>query len=129
MAFIMGYGGTVTLNIDAGGAVTFPVRNISVNHERQALDITQLSDYQEKRAPGRYRRTASFDMMAQDSTSDNALRAHIVPSSLANALNRTATLVFSNASISYTIIGFVTSATRTDDGTGPGTWSITLEEA
>lgn len=129
MAFIMGYGGTVTLNIDGGGVVTYPVRNISVNHERQSLDITQLSDYQEKRAPGRYRRTASFDMIAQDSTTDNALRSHVVPSSLANALNRTATLVFSNASISYTIVGFVTSATRTDDGTGPGTWSITLEEA
>jgi hypothetical protein len=129
MAFIMGYGGTVTLNIDGGGVVTYPARNISVNHERQALDITQLSDYQEKRAPGRYRRTASFDMIAQDGSTDSALRSHIVPSSLANALNRTATLAFANASITYTIVGFITSATRTDDGTGPGIWSITLEEA
>lgn len=129
MAFIMGYGGQVTLNIDAGGAVTFPVRNISVNHERQALDITQLSDYQEKRAPGRYRRTASFDMIAQDGSSDNALRAHVVPTSLANALNRTATLAFANGGVTYTVVGFITSATRTDDGTGPGIWSITLEES
>lgn len=129
MALIPGYGGTVQLNIDGGGLLTFPVKNISITIERASIDVTQLSDYQEKRAPGRYRRTASFDMMAQDSSTDNGLRSHIVPSSLANAINRTLTLSWANSSITYTLTGHTTSANRTEDGTGPAMWSITVEEA
>lgn len=129
MALIPGYGGTVQLNIDGGGLVTFPIKNISINVERSSIDVTQLSDFAEKRAPGRYRRTASFDMMAQDSTTDNAVRSHIVPANLAAAINRTMTISWSNSSITYTLTGHTTSASRSEDGTGPGMWSITVEEA
>jgi hypothetical protein len=94
------------------------------------LDVTQLSDFREKRAPGRFRRSASFDMMAQDSTTDDALRAHLFPTTLANTVNRTLTLVFTDqGNIAYTITGHLVSASRSDDGTGPAMWSLSLDEA
>ena len=130
MAIITGYGGTVTLNFQSSSAIAFPVRNISINFERASIDTTQLSDFREKRAPGRVRRTATFDMMAQDSTTDNALRLHMFPTTLAEATARSVALAFvDQASISYNITGHLTSASRSDDGTGPGMWSLTLEEA
>ena len=130
MALITGYGGTVTLNFQSSSAIAFPVRNISINFERASIDTTQLSDFREKRAPGRVRRTATFDMMAQDSTTDNALRLHMVPTTLAEAVGRSVALAFlDQGSISYNITGHLTSASRSDDGTGPGMWSLTLEEA
>jgi hypothetical protein len=130
MAIIAGYGGTVTLNFQSSTAVTFPVRNVQISFERASIDITQLSDFREKRAPGRIRRTATFDMMAQDSTTDNALRTHLYPANLADAVNRSVALAFTDqGSIAYTITGHLTSASRQDDGTGPGMWSLTLEEA
>jgi hypothetical protein len=130
MATIVGFGGTVTMNIDSGGVVTRPVRNITVSFERASLDVTQLSDFREKRAPGRFRRSASFDMMAQDSTTDDALRAHLFPTTLANTVNRTLTLVFTDqGNIAYTITGHLVSASRSDDGTGPAMWSLSLDEA
>jgi hypothetical protein len=130
MALIAGYGGTVTLNFQTSSAILFPVRNISINFERASIDTTQLSDFREKRSPGRVRRTATFDMMAQDSTTDNALRLHMVPSTLAEAVGRSVALAFlDQGQISYNITGHLTSASRSDDGTGPGMWSLTLEEA
>jgi hypothetical protein len=129
MALIPGYGGTVSLSIDGGGSVAFPVKNISITIERTSIDVTQLSDFREKRAPGRYRRTASFDMMAQDQQSDDGLRGHVVPANLANAINRTLTLTWANSSITYTLTGHTTSASRSEDGTGVAMWSITVEEA
>lgn len=130
MAIIAGYGGTVSMNIDSGGAVTFPVRNIAVSYERASLDVTQLSDFREKRAPGRIRRSVTFDMMAQDSTTDNALRAHLFPTTLANAVNRSVALTFTDqGSIAYTITGHLVSAQRSDDGTGPAMWSLSMDEA
>jgi len=130
MAVIAGYGGTVTLNFQSGTAAAFPVRNIAINFERSSIDMTQLSDFREKRAPGRVRRTATFDMMAQNSTTDDALRLHMFPTTLAEAVGRSVVLVFTDqGSKAYTITGHLTSASRSDDGTGPGMWSLTLEEA
>ena len=130
MATIIGFGGTVTLNFNAGGATTFPVRNISVSFERDSLDVTQLSDFRMKRAPGRFRRTASFEMMAQDSSTDNALRTHLYPTTLADTVNRSVVLTFTDqGSIAYTLTGHLTSASRTDDGSGPGVWSLSMDEA
>jgi len=130
MALILGYGGSVSLNFQAGGNVTFPVRNVSVSFERGSLDVTQLSDFREKRAPGRYRRTATFDMIAQDGTTDNALRTHMAPTSVGDAQNRSVVLSWTDAGgVAYSITGHLTNATRADDGTGPGAWSLTLEEA
>jgi hypothetical protein len=132
MATIIGFGGTVSLNFNAGGASTFPVRNISVSFERDSLDVTILSDFRMKRAPGRFRRTATFEMLAQDSSTDNALRTHLYPTTLADTLNRSVVLVFTDQGspgISYTLTGHLTGASRTDDGSGPGVWSLSMDEA
>ncbi len=130
MATIIGFGGTVTLNFNAGGATTFPVRNISVSFERDSLDVTQLSDFRMKRAPGRFRRTATFEMMAQDSSTDDALRLHLYPTTLAETVNRSVVLAFTDqGSIAYTFTGHLTGASRTDDGSGPGVWSLSMDEA
>jgi len=130
MALIAGFGGTLTLNFNGAGAVTVPVRNVTISYERSTLDVTQLSDYIEKRKPGRVRRTATFDMMASDATTDNVIREHMYPTTLANALNRSVALSYTDSgSIAYTITGHLTSASRSDDGTGPGMWSLSLEEA
>lgn len=130
MATIVGFGGTVSMNIQSGGSSTRPVRNIALSFERSSLDVTQLSDFREKRAPGRIRRTATFDMMAQDGATDDALRTHLFPTTLADAVNRTLTLAWTDqGGIAYTMTGHLVSAQRSDDGTGPGMWSLSLEEA
>jgi len=134
MAYIAGYGGSVTLAIGAAGSlpagVTHPVRNIQLQIERASLDVTLVSDWREKRMPGRVRRTATFDMIAQDGTSDDLMREHIYPTSLANAVNRAMTLVFTDqGSKAYTLTGHIVSAARTDDGNGAVIWSLTLEES
>jgi hypothetical protein len=130
MALIAGFGGTLTLSFNAGTAITVPVKNVTISYERSTLDVTQLSDYIEKRKPGRVRRTATFDMMASDSTTDDVIRDHMYPNTLANALNRSVALSYTDSSsIAYTITGHLTSASRSDDGTGPGMWSLSLEEA
>lgn len=130
MALILGYGGSVSLNFQSAGAVTFPARNVSVSYERSSIDTTQLSDYREKRAPGRWRRTATFDMIAQDGNADDAVRSHMTPSTVGDTQNRTVVLSWTDAgSKVYTMTGHITSAARSDDGSGPATWSITLEEA
>ena len=129
MAIIAGYGGTFTLNFQSGGAVSYPAKNITISFARSSLDVTTIADYQEKRAPGRFSRTATFDVLAQTSTADDNIRGHMNPSSLALAVAVTCTLTYvDQGAITYSIVGHLTSATRTDDGTGPGMWSLTLEE-
>ena len=66
MGYVFGYGGAVTLNFNAGGAATYPVRNIQVATERASLDVTLVSDYREKRVPGRVRRTESGELSSAD---------------------------------------------------------------
>jgi hypothetical protein len=130
MALISGYGGSVTLNFNAAGASTFPIKNVSVQFERSSIDVTQLSDFREKRAPGRVRRTVTFDMMAQDGSTDNALRTHLYPTTLSDAVNRSVVVTFTDqGSIAYAITGHIVSASRSDDGTQAGMWNVSVEEA
>jgi hypothetical protein len=130
MPYIMGYGGTVSLNFNSGGSTTWPVRNIQLQVERASLDVTLVSDWREKRVPGRVRRTVSFDLLAQDASTDDPVREHIYPTSLANAVNRSVIVSFSDqAGKAYTITGHITSASRTDDGTGAVVWSLSVDEA
>jgi len=130
MPYIMGYGGTVSLNFNSGGSTTWPVRNIQLQVERASLDVTLVSDWREKRVPGRVRRTLSFDLLAQDAATDDPVREHIYPTSLANAVNRSVVVAFSDqAGKAYTITGHITSASRTDDGTGAAVWSLSVDEA
>ena len=129
MALIAGYGGTVAFS----GTSAVACRSVTITQERASLDVTQLGDYIEKRAAGRARQSGSLTLYRQDGTVDNALRAHILPTSLTNAVTTTATLTFtytdqgSQAYGSWNII--ITSATLTDDGTGAATWELTFERA
>jgi hypothetical protein len=130
MALISGYGGTVNLAFQSASGAVFPIKNISVQYERASIDITQLSDFREKRAPGRVRRTVTFDMMAQNSTTDDALRTHLYPTTLADAVNRSVVVTFTDqGSIVYAITGHIVSASRSDDGTQAGMWNVSVEEA
>lgn len=130
MPYVFGYGGSVTMVLNGAGPATVPVRNIQLSYERQSLDVTLVSDFREKRVPGRVRRTVSFDMIVEDGTQNNPLRDHIYPTSLANAQDRTITLTYTDESaFAYTITGHIVSATRTDDGSGIATWSCQMDEA
>lgn len=130
MAITPGYGGALSLTFQgATTAAAYPAKNITFTHSRTSLDATGLSDFVEKRLPGRIQRSATFDCMA-DGTLDVAIRTHMNPTSIADAQNRTVAFSYTDkGAIAYTITGHITSATRTDDGSGPGMWSITVEEA
>lgn len=133
MALISGYGGTVTFS----GQTTVKCKSLTMNWERDSLDITTVSDFQMKRLPGRFRRSGTMTLFRQDTTVDDAIRTHIQPSTLAEAT--TAVLTFKyvdQGNISYDVIGSgttamniqITSASFTDDGTGVATWDLTWEE-
>jgi len=129
MAITPGYGGALTLSFQSATAATYYAKNVTFSHSRSSLDSTSLTDFAEKRMPGRIQRSVTFDCMA-DSSLDVAIRAHMNPTSIADAQNRTVAFSYTDkGSIVYTITGHITSATRTDDGSGPGMWSMTLEEA
>jgi hypothetical protein len=129
MAITPGYGGALTLNFQSSSATTYFAKNVTFSHSRSSLDSTSLADFAEKRMPGRIQRSATFDCMA-DSTLDVAIRAHMNPTTVADAQNRSVAFSYTDkGGLVYTITGHLTSATRTDDGSGPGMWSMTLEEA
>jgi hypothetical protein len=127
MAITPGYGGSLSLNF--GTAATYFAKNVTFSHSRTSLDATSLSDFVEKRMPGRIQRSATFDCMA-DSTLDVAIRSHMNPTTVALAQGASVTFTYTDkGSLAYQLTGHITSATRTDDGSGPGMWSITVEEA
>lgn len=127
MALIAGYGGTLSF----GGTSTAACRSITINQERTALDVTQIGDWIEKRAAGRARQTGSMTLYRQDGAVDSALRNHILPTTLANAVTNNASLSFTytdQGTISYGAWNImITSATLTDDGTGAAMWELTFE--
>jgi len=129
MAITPGYGGALTLNFQSSTAIPYAAKNVSFSHSRSSLDSTSLGDFTEKRMPGRIQRSVTFDCMA-DSGLDVAIRTHMNPATIAAA--QAVTVAFSytdKGGLAYTIVGHLTSATRTDDGSGPGMWSMTLEES
>jgi hypothetical protein len=129
MAITPGYGGALTLNFQSSSAATYFAKNVTFSHSRSSLDSTSLADFAEKRMPGRIQRSVTFDCMA-DSGLDVAIRAHMNPTSIADAQNRTVAFSYTDkGSVAYVLTGHITSATRTDDGSGPGMWSISVEEA
>lgn len=130
MPYVFGYGGFVELAWNGAVKVTAPVRNIQITTERASLDVTLVSDFREKRVPGRVRRTVSFDLIVEDGTANNALRDHIYPTSLANAQDRSVVLTYTDESAqTYSVTGHLVSASRTDDGSGIATWSCQMDEA
>ena len=129
MAITPGYGGALTLTLDGSANATYLAKNVTFSHSRTSLDSTSLSDFREKRMPGRIQRSATFDCMA-DSALDVAIRTHMNPTTVALAQGVSCTFSYTDkGSLAYSLVGHMTSATRTDDGSGPGMWSITVEEA
>tara|TARA_R110000868_G_scaffold162715_2_gene394161 strand:+ start:40 stop:429 length:390 start_codon:yes stop_codon:yes gene_type:complete len=129
MAITPGYGGSLSLTLDGGTIATYFAKNVTFSHSRTSLDSTSLSDFREKRMPGRIQRSATFDCMA-DSSLDAAIRTHMNPTTIALAQGVSCVFTYTDkGALAYTLTGHMTSATRTDDGSGPGMWSITVEEA
>lgn len=129
MAITPGYGGALTLSFQSATAATYLAKNVTFSHSRTSLDVTSLGDFKEKRLPGRIQRSATFDCIA-DGALDDAIRAHMNPTTIAEAQNRAVAFSYTDMGGEvYLITGHLTSATRTDDGSGPGMWSMTLEEA
>lgn len=133
MALIAGYGGTVTFS----GTSAVACRSVTINFERASYDVTQLGDFREKRAPGRVRRFGTLTVYRQDSTTDDTLRAHLMPVDLSAAKAAVLTFKYADSSgILYDEYGsgtgdiniHLTAATLTDDGTGAAMWELSWEE-
>lgn len=133
MALIAGYGGTVAFS----GQSSVACRSVTINFERSSFDVTQLGDYREKRAPGRVRRFGTLTLYRQDSTVDDSIRSHMMPTSLANATGAVLTFKYTDSgSVLYDEYGsgtgsidiHITSASLTDDGTGAAMWELSWEE-
>lgn len=125
MALIAGYGGTVTFS----GQSSTKAKSITINMERDSLDITQIGDWITKRAAGRVRRSGNLTLY-RDTASDTALKSHMFPTTLAGAATATLTLAYTDqGSIAYASMNVhITSATISDDGTGAAMWELTWEE-
>lgn len=133
MALITGFGGTLTFS----GQSTVAVRSFTMNIEKASLDVTTLSDFREKRLPGRVRRSGTLTLYRQDGTIDNTLRAHLLPADVAGTVAATLTLKYvDQGAQSYDEFGagnaafniHITSASFTDDGSGPAMWELSWEE-
>lgn len=133
MALIHGFGGTLTFS----GTSTVAVRSFTMNIEKASLDVTTLSDFREKRLPGRVRRSGTLTLYRQDGTIDDTLRAHLMPADVAGTVAATLTLKYvDQGTKSYDEFGagtnafniHITSASFTDDGTGPAMWELSWEE-
>ena len=163
MALITGFGGTLTFS----GQSTVAVRSFTMNIEKASLDVTTLSDFREKRLPGRVRRSGTLTLYRQDGTIDDTLRAHLLPADVAGTVAATLTLYRQDGTIDNTLRAHllpadvagtvaatltlkyvdqgaqsydefgagtaafnihITSASFTDDGTGPAMWELSWEE-
>jgi hypothetical protein len=128
MPIITGFGGTLTFN----GTDTEAVKSFTLNHERASLDVTTISDFYEKRVPGRVRRSGTLTLFRQTGTNDDTLRTWIAPTTLVATVTPTTQLTIaytdqgSKAYASMNVL--ITSASFTDDGSGPATWELSWEE-
>jgi hypothetical protein len=137
MALITGFGGTIAFS---GVTGTVQVRSFTLNVERASFDATLLADYREKRLPGRIRRSGTLTLLRQDGNTDDVLRGHLFPDTLAAATTSTgATLT-----LKYTDQGtkeinewgtgtnamsiHITSASINDNGTDLALWELSWEE-
>lgn len=122
MPIVSGYGGTLSF-----GGSSYTVKDIKLKTTRQSFDITQLSDFKEKRAPGRFRRSGTFTLFVD--TAQSALRSHLAPSTLANALAASVVLVFTDSAATSTTMNIhITDAEESHDGNGAAMWTVSFEE-
>ena len=140
MALISGYGGAITFSgFTASTGITIQVKSFTLNIEKDSLEVTAIGDWRKKYAPGRTRISGSLTLFRQTSTADDALRAHLLPTSLANAVGATLTLKYTDQQsfiyqntmdVPGTPVAWnvqITSASFSDDGTGAGTWELSWE--
>jgi hypothetical protein len=137
MALITGFGGTITFS---GVAGTVQVRSFTLNVERASFDATTLGDYREKRLPGRIRRSGTLTLLRQDGNTDDTLRTHLFPDTLAAAVTGAgATLTLKYADQGTKEINewgtgvnpmsiHITSASINDNGTDLALWELSWEE-
>lgn len=139
MALISGYGGAITFSgFTASSGITIQVKSFTLNIEKDSLEVTAISDWRKKYAPGRTRVSGSLTLFRQTSSADNNLRAHLMPTSLANSVNAVLTLSYTDQGTNTyqnTMDGSsaawnvqITSASFSDDGTGAGTWELSWEQ-
>lgn len=126
MALIPGYGGVLSFS----GQTTVSCKSVSINFERASLDVTQIGDYREKRAPGRVRVSGTMTLYRNDAAVDNAIRSHMSPANLAAAVAVSLTLTYTDqGSIAYGSYNIqITSAGISDDGTGAAVWELAWEQ-
>lgn len=141
MALISGYGGTILFSgFTASTGIVMQVKSFTISVEKESLEVTAIGDWRKKYAPGRTRVSGSLTLFRQTLTSDNLLRAHIMPTSLVNSVNAVLTLkytdqgaidYYNNYDVPGTPVAWnvqITSASFTDDGTGAGTWDLSWEQ-
>lgn len=139
MALISGYGGVILFSgFTASTGITMQVKSFTLNIEKDSLEVTAINDWRKKYAPGRTRVSGSLTLFRQTSTADDLLRAHLMPTSLINAVNAVLTLKYidqGNQTYRNTMDGTaadwnvqITSASFSDDGTGAGTWELSWEQ-
>ena len=139
MALISGYGGVILFSgFTASTGITMQVKSFTLNIEKDSLEITAIGDWRKKYAPGRTRVSGSLTLFRQTSSADNNLRAHLMPTSLANSVNAVLTLSYTDQGTNTyqnTMDGSsaawnvqITSASFSDDGTGAGTWELSWEQ-
>lgn len=133
MALIAGFGGTVSFS----GQTAVKCKSITINWEKESLDVTTVSDWQQKRAPGRFRRSGTLTVYRQDGSVDDAIRLHVQPTTLIEATGAVLTLAYTDQGGKvYDTVGSsttafniqITSASITDDGTGAAMWELSWEE-
>lgn len=126
MAKIPNIGGTLTINGNAQ-----KVRSVEVAYSKEKAEVTELGSVKKQYLPGRYERVFSFVLFAQDGTTDNWLRTHAAPASVAAGLADSVTLSYTDAGgITITATGFLESAKRIDagDGQSGGIWDCVMVE-
>jgi hypothetical protein len=139
MALISGYGGAITFSgFTASAGITMQVKSFTLNIEKDSLEVTAINDWRKKYAPGRTRVSGSLTLFRQTSTADDLLRAHLMPTSLINAVSAVLTLKYidqGNQTYRNTMDGTaadwnvqITSASFSDDGTGAGMWELSWEQ-
>lgn len=141
MALISGYGGTILFSgFTASTGIVMQVKSFTISVEKESLEVTAIGDWRKKYAPGRTRVSGSLTLFRQTLTSDNLLRAHIMPTTLVNSVNAVLTLkytdqgaidYYNNYDVPGTPVAWnvqITSASFTDDGTGAGTWDLSWEQ-
>ena len=66
MALISGYGGAITFSgFTASAGITIQVKSFTLNIEKDSLEVTAISDWRKKYAPGRTRISGSLTLFWQ----------------------------------------------------------------